>query len=52
VIGPRHRRTFRIVPSPPRYVSYASDIAEQHGIGYDQLVRLFTERGVLGPGTV
>lgn len=47
VIGPRHRRTFRIVPSPPRNVSYASEIAEQHGISFDQLLHLFARRGLL-----
>lgn len=46
VIGPRHRRTFHLVPSPPRYVSYASEIAEQHGISYSQLVQLFAQRGL------
>lgn len=46
VIGPRHRRTFRVFPSPPQNVSYASEIAEQHGISYSQLVLLFRERGV------
>jgi hypothetical protein len=50
VIGPRHRRTFRIVPGPPRYVSYASEIAEQHGISYGQLVRLFDDRGLAPTG--
>ena len=50
VIGPRHRRTFRILPGPPRYVSYASEIAEQHGISYGQLVQLFRQRGLpIGP---
>jgi DNA mismatch repair protein MutS len=44
VVGPRHRRTFHIIPSPPRYVSYASEIAEQHGISYSQLVDLFRSR--------
>lgn len=41
-----HRRTFRIRPSPPLGVSYASEIAQQHGISYPQLVELLTERGI------
>jgi hypothetical protein len=46
VIGPRHRRTFRIFPSPPLGVSYASEIAEQHGISFPQLLELFRKRGL------
>ena len=46
VVGPKHRRTFHIIPSPPRYVSYASEIAEQHGISYSQLVDLFKARNL------
>jgi DNA mismatch repair ATPase MutS len=42
-----HRRTFRIRPGPPSGVSYASDIAEQHGISYPQLVELLHRRGLL-----
>ncbi|MDQ3699744.1 MAG: hypothetical protein M3442_02360, partial [Chloroflexota bacterium] len=48
VIGPRHRRTFRILPGPPRNVSYASEIAEQHGISFPQLQRLLQQRGIVG----
>ncbi len=47
-----HRRTFRIQPGPPQHVSYASEIAEQHGISFAQLQRLFEKRGVLPPGPV
>ncbi|HXI15896.1 MAG TPA: hypothetical protein VNM48_05950 [Chloroflexota bacterium] len=47
-----HRRTFRIQPGPPQHVSYASEIAEQHGISFAQLQRLFEKRGVLAPGPV
>jgi DNA mismatch repair ATPase MutS len=47
VIGSAHRRTFRIQPGPPSNVSYASEIAEQHGISFAQLQRLFEQRGVL-----
>jgi DNA mismatch repair protein MutS len=43
-----HRRTFRIRPSPPLGTSYASEIAQQHGISYPQLVELLDSRGI-GP---
>ncbi|MDE2993536.1 MAG: DNA mismatch repair protein MutS, partial [Chloroflexota bacterium] len=39
-----HARTFRIVAGPPRGSSYASEIAEQHGISYPQLEELLQER--------
>src|SRR5205085_10654227 len=42
-----HRRTFRIRPSPPLGLSYASEIAEQHGISYPQLARLLKDRGLV-----
>ena len=47
VVSSGHRRTFRIVPGPPRGVSYASEIAEQHGISYGQIASLLDKRGVL-----
>jgi DNA mismatch repair protein MutS len=49
VISSGHRRTFRIHPGPPQNVSYASEIAEQHGISFAQLQRLFEKRGVIPP---
>ena len=48
VVGTRHRRTFRILPGKPRGVSYASEIAEQHGISFQQITDKLNERGVLG----
>ena len=45
-----HDRTFRVYPGPPRGVSYASDIAARHGIGYAQLEQLLRARGILPPG--
>jgi DNA mismatch repair protein MutS len=42
-----HDRTFRVYPGPPRGVSYASDIAARHGIGYAQLEQLLRARGIL-----
>ncbi|MCL4541959.1 MAG: hypothetical protein M1396_06445, partial [Chloroflexi bacterium] len=42
-----HRRTYRIRPGPPLGVSYASEIAEQHGISYPQLRELLVRRGVV-----
>src|SRR5919199_2085244 len=38
------RRTYRIVPHAPRGVSFAAEIAEQHGISFEQLARLLRER--------
>jgi hypothetical protein len=38
------RRTYRIVPHPPRGVSFAAEIAEQHGISFEQLAKLLRER--------
>jgi DNA mismatch repair ATPase MutS len=48
--GAGHRRTFRIRPSPPLGLSYASEIAEQHGISYPQLMQLLRDRGVIPDG--
>ncbi len=39
------RPTFHIVPGPPRGQSFASAIARQHGISFDQLKRKLGERG-------
>lgn len=44
VLAVGHRRTYSIRPGPPRGVSYASEIAEQHGISFAQLQRLLRER--------
>jgi hypothetical protein len=38
------RRTYRIVARPPQGVSFAAEIAEQHGISYARLARLLRER--------
>jgi hypothetical protein len=43
----RERRTFRIRPGVPHGASYASTIAEQHGISFAQLAALFRQRGIL-----
>ena len=43
-----HRRTFRIRPGAPRGISYASEIARQHGISYPQLHRVLEQRGLVG----
>jgi DNA mismatch repair protein MutS len=45
----KERRTFRIRPGVPVSSSYASVIAEQHGISFPQLAALFAERGLLPP---
>ncbi len=39
-----HERTYRIIAGPPRGSSYASEVAEQHGISYPQLEQLLHER--------
>jgi len=38
------RRTYRMVPRPPRGVSFAAEIAEEHGISFAQLMRLLRDR--------
>jgi DNA mismatch repair ATPase MutS len=43
------RRTYRIVPRAPRGVSFAGEIATQHGISFDQLARLLRERHLVPP---
>jgi DNA mismatch repair ATPase MutS len=45
--GKSFRRTFKIVPGPPAGRSYATEIAAHHGITYDQLHKLLTDRGVI-----
>jgi DNA mismatch repair protein MutS len=44
VVAAGHRRTYSIRPGPPRGVSYASEIAEQHGISFAQLQELLRQR--------
>ena len=39
-----HARTYLIRPGPPAGTSYAAEIAEQHGISFEQLARLLRER--------
>lgn len=41
------RQTYRIVPGPPRGMSYARDIAARYGISFDQLADLLRRRGLL-----
>jgi DNA mismatch repair ATPase MutS len=41
------RRTYHIRPGPPRGVSFAAEIAEQHGISFAQLAKLLRERQVV-----
>jgi hypothetical protein len=43
----KERRTFRIKPGAPQRSSYASTIAEQHGISFPQLEQLFRQRGIM-----
>jgi DNA mismatch repair ATPase MutS len=37
-------RTYRIQPGPPSGTSFAAEIAEQHGISFEQLARLLSDR--------
>ena len=46
VDGEMHQ-TFRILPGPPRGISYAREIAARYGISYDQLTELLRARGVV-----
>jgi DNA mismatch repair ATPase MutS len=40
------RRTYRIAPHPPRGISFAAEIAEQHGISFQQLAQLLRARNL------
>jgi DNA mismatch repair ATPase MutS len=42
--GGPHARTFQIQPGPPSGTSFAAEIAEQHGISYEQLAELLQNR--------
>jgi len=48
VVRSGHRRTFRILPGQPRGISYASEIAEQHGISFAQIAERLQKRGLVG----
>jgi hypothetical protein len=37
-------RTYRIEPGPPSGTSFAAEIAEQHGISFEQLAKLLSQR--------
>jgi len=41
------RQTYRIVPGPPRGLSYAREIAAHYGISYEQLEQTLRQRGLL-----
>lgn len=42
------RRTYRVIPAPPRGQSYTREIARQYGISFEQLRALLKERGAGG----
>jgi DNA mismatch repair ATPase MutS len=42
--GGLHARTYRIQPGPPSGTSFAAEIAERHGISFEQLSKLLRER--------
>jgi len=39
-------RTFKIQPGPPLGTSYAKEIAQQHGISYEQIAETLRQRGL------
>jgi len=41
------RRTYKVIPAPPRGRSYAREIAQQYGISFEQLQSLLNERDLL-----
>jgi hypothetical protein len=41
------QRSYKIIPNPPIGYSYAQEIAQRHGISYDQLTEMLKERGVV-----
>lgn len=46
--GPQAKRTYRVVPGPPRGNSYAQDIANLYGIGFESISQTLRERRVIG----
>lgn len=45
---PQVKRTYRVVPGPPRGNSYAQDIANLYGIGFESISQTLRERKVIG----
>lgn len=41
------RRTYKVIPAPPRGRSYAREIAQQYGISFEQLQSLLDDRDLL-----
>ncbi len=41
------KRTYRIIPGPPKGVSYARDIAAKYGVSFEKLVKMMENRGVI-----
>jgi len=41
------KRTYKVVPAPPRGRSYAREIAQQYGISFEQLQALLNDRDML-----
>jgi DNA mismatch repair ATPase MutS len=42
-----HKRSYKVVPSPPMRSSYAKEIARQYGVSFEQLWMMLRDRGVL-----
>jgi DNA mismatch repair protein MutS len=45
--GENAKRSYKIIPSPPRGKSYATEIAAQYGISYEQLEATLRERKLI-----
>ena len=45
--GIKHKRTYKVVPSPPQGLSYAQDIARLYGISLEQITEKLRNRGIL-----
>lgn len=44
--GMETKRTYKVKPGPPNEMSYAKDIAYKYGIGFEQMLEAFKQRGV------
>lgn len=45
--GESIKRTYKIIPGPPKGVSYARDISSKYGISFDKLVSTLINRGIV-----
>lgn len=42
------KRTYKVVPGPPRGMSFAKDIAQKYGLSFEQIVDTLRDRQVVG----